>query len=122
MIFYNGIRLLRTGLKDVMDAAVSQELETRIRDTGTNVDGVISIEKCRVRKSGLMHFVDIHVVVDGEVTVSRGHEIAHDVKNALLYGDFKVLDVTVHIEPNGLERTDPGLSRSVVSDSIRRQS
>jgi divalent metal cation (Fe/Co/Zn/Cd) transporter len=56
-----------------------------------------------------MHFVDIHVVVDGEVTVMCGHEIAHDVKDALLNADFKILDVTVHIEPDGLERTDHGL-------------
>lgn len=109
MIFFNGIRLLRTGLRDVMDAAVSPEFELRIREAGTHVEGVVAIEKCRVRKSGLMHFVDIHVVVDGEVTVRRGHGIAHDVKNTLLHGDFKILDVTVHIEPNGLERTNPGL-------------
>jgi len=110
MIFYNGIRLLRTGLRDVMDAAVAPELERRIREASYQVEGVQAIEKCRVRKSGLMHFVDIHVVVDGDVSVSRGHEIGHDVKNVLLKGDFQILDVAVHIEPAGLELTDPGLS------------
>lgn len=108
MILYNGFRLLRTGLKDVMDAAVPLELEQQIRMAGAEVLGVQAIEKCRVRKSGLMHFVDIHVVVDGEVTVSRGHEIAHDVKDALLKEDLNILDVVVHIEPTGLDETDPG--------------
>jgi cation diffusion facilitator family transporter len=107
MIFYNGVRLFRSGLRDVMDAAVPWELERRIRAAGSNVDGVESIEKCRIRKSGLMHFVDIHVVVDGEISVSRGHEIAHDVKDRLLSGDFKILDVVVHIEPAGLKSLDP---------------
>jgi len=108
MIFYNGVRLFRTGLRDAMDAAVAPELEERIRETGLEVDGVLEIEKCLVRKSGLIHFVDIHVVVDGEVSVSRGHEIGHDVKNALLTEDLRILDVAVHIEPAGLELTDPG--------------
>jgi len=107
MIFYNGVRLFRSGLRDVMDAAVPWELERRIRVAGSNVDGAETIEKCRIRKSGLMHFVDIHVVVDGEISVSRGHEIAHDVKDRLLSGDFKILDVVVHIEPAGLEPVDP---------------
>jgi cation diffusion facilitator family transporter len=111
MIVFNGMRLLRTGLRDVLDAAVAPELEHSIREAGLGVEGVQAIEKCRVRKSGLMHFVDIHVVVDGEVSVSRGHEIAHEVKDALLTKDLKILDVAVHIEPTGLELTDPGRSQ-----------
>lgn len=110
MISFNGFRLLRLGLRDVLDAAVPIEMEERIRVVGEEVEGVQAIEKCRVRKSGLMHFVDIHVVVDGGVTVSRGHEIAHNVKDTLLKGDFKILDVAVHIEPTGLEETDPGVN------------
>ena len=42
---------------------------------------------------------DIHVRVRGEVTVTDGHFIAHRVKDALMGGDFNLLDVTVHIEP-----------------------
>jgi cation diffusion facilitator family transporter len=118
MIFFNGVRLLRSGLRDVMDAAVAPELEERIREAGSEVEDVLAIEKCRVRKSGLMHFVDIHVVVDGEVSVSRGHEIAHDVKDTLLNGDLKILDVAVHIEPLGLECTDPGLPGTTAADSL----
>ena len=117
MIFYNGIRLFRSGLRDVMDAAVPPELDERIRAAGKSVEGVEAIEKCRVRKSGLMHFVDIHVVVDGEISVSRGHEIAHDVKDALLNGDLKILDVVVHVEPAGLERSASDLSETVATGS-----
>ena len=112
MILFNGVRLFRAGLRDVMDAAVSPELEARIREASMEGGEVMTIEKCRVRKSGLIHFVDIHVVVDGEVSVSRGHEIAHDVKNTLLESEMNIMDVAVHIEPAGLEKTDPGQSVS----------
>ena len=66
---------------------------------GITVEGVDNVEKCRVRKSGLSLIADIHVRVQGEVTVTDGHFIAHRVKDALMGGGFNILDVTVHIEP-----------------------
>jgi len=52
-----------------------------------------------VRKSGLSHFVDIHVVVNPHLTVRQGHDIAHAVKDALLHSPLRITDVSVHIEP-----------------------
>ena len=57
------------------------------------------MDKCRVRKSGLSHLVDIHVRVDGDLTVREGHDIAHKVQDALLASSLRVSDVSVHIEP-----------------------
>jgi divalent metal cation (Fe/Co/Zn/Cd) transporter len=45
--------------------------------------------------------MDIHVQVDGNLTVTQGHHIAGCVKYALLQADEGVADVTVHIEPHG---------------------
>ena len=58
------------------------------------------IEKCRVRKSGLGLLMDIHVVVDGDLSVRDGHLIAHRVKDELITSDLPVHDVVVHIEPD----------------------
>jgi len=52
-----------------------------------------------VRKYGLKWIVDLHVGVDGDLSVKRGHAIAHDVKDALIQADIGVADVLVHIEP-----------------------
>ena len=46
------------------------------------VPGVQALDKCRVRKSGLSHLVDIQVRVDGELTVREGHDIAHALRAA----------------------------------------
>jgi divalent metal cation (Fe/Co/Zn/Cd) transporter len=54
-----------------------------------------------VRKSGLGLWVDIHVVVDGEISVRAGHTIAHRVKDALMASRHRVMDAVVHIEPAG---------------------
>jgi len=100
IISYNGARLLKASVDEVMDVAASTEYEDKIRRVASRVEGVVEIEKCRIRKSGLKNLIDIHVVVDGDMSVRRGHEIAHQVKDALLASEHRVADVLVHIEPH----------------------
>lgn len=99
LITYNGVNLLRDGIDELLDAAPTAEYEEKIRTVARRVDGVIDIEKCRIRKSGLHRLIDIHVEVDGDLSVRRGHEIAHLVKDALIASEHGVADVLVHIEP-----------------------
>jgi cation diffusion facilitator family transporter len=102
VIAFNGYRLLRGALADVLDAAPKGETLQRIRDVAAAVAGVSGIDDCRARKSGLGWLVDIHVEVDGAMSVSKGHRIAHDVKEALLAANVGVLDALVHIEPSAM--------------------
>ena len=83
-----------------MDTAAPAEVETHLRATAAAVAGVHAIEKCRVLKSGLGWLVDIHVIVDGRLSVRAGHDIAHAVKDALCADPaLAVIDVAVHVEP-----------------------
>ncbi|HXG46149.1 MAG TPA: cation diffusion facilitator family transporter [Methylomirabilota bacterium] len=100
VIAANGLRLLRGALDEVMDASVSPETAAFIRAIAADVEGVAGIEKCRIRKHGLHLAMDIHVRVDGDLTVRRGHEIGHAVKDRLLASQHRINDVTVHIEPS----------------------
>lgn len=104
IICLNGGLLLRRALAEVMDESPSDELIAEVRRAAEDVAGVVRIEKCRVRKTGLTYHVDIHVQVDGELPVWRGHEIAHKVKDALL-GEMRmsVSDAVIHIEPANRE-------------------
>jgi cation diffusion facilitator family transporter len=99
VIAFNGVRLLTTAWREMMDAALPERVVDDIREISRHVDGVAGIDMCRVRKSGLGLWVDIHVEVHGDMTVRDGHEIAHRVKDALLASKHKVMDAVVHIEP-----------------------
>lgn len=99
VIAFNGTRLFRGAWREILDAAPPRETVNRVRAIAGGLDQVKAIDKCLVRRSGLMLFVDIHVVVDGDLSVREGHDIAHRVKDALLEADLGVLDVQVHIEP-----------------------
>jgi cation diffusion facilitator family transporter len=99
VIVFNGYRIFRAALGEIMDAAVPNPIQKEIRELSLSVPGVVRIEKCRTRKSGLDLFVEIHVEVDGDLTVRRGHEIAHEVSNHLKSSSLSVQDVVVHVEP-----------------------
>src|SRR5436305_2065520 len=98
VIAANGIRLLRPAFYEIMDTA-PRKIVKSVCSVASAVPGVIEVEKCRARKMGLDFYVDLHVGVDGNISVHEGHEIAHRVKNAIQQNDSRVADVLVHIEP-----------------------
>lgn len=98
LIAFNGVRMFIPALYEIMDTAHT-ELEAEIRSNAASVPGVAEIETCRIRKMGLAFYIDLHVRVDGNLSVRTGHEIAHAVKNRLRASNPAVADVLVHIEP-----------------------
>jgi len=100
VIAFNGVRIFHRSLDEVMDIAVPAKLENDVRELALHVPGVASLDKCRIRKSGLSYLVEIEVLVAGDLSVRRGHDIAHAVKDALLASRLRISDVTVHIEPD----------------------
>jgi len=98
VIAANGIRLMRPAFYEIMDTA-PRKIVKSICSVASTVPGVIEVEKCRARKMGLDFYVDLHVGVDGKISVHEGHEIAHRVKNAIQQNDSRIADVLVHIEP-----------------------
>lgn len=100
LILYNAIGLLRPALAEIMDAAPSNEIVVKVRLLAAAVTNVSAIEKCYVRKMGFDYYVDLHIQVNGQLSVTEGHRIAHSVKDTILNSDLRVTDVLVHIEPH----------------------
>ena len=99
LIGLNGFKLMKAPLRDILDFSQFPELEQGVRNIAKSVPGVIDIEQCRVRRSGVYLLVDIHVHVDGDLSVRDGHEIARVVRRALCQSQLNVQDALVHIEP-----------------------
>jgi len=99
VIAANGIRLLRPALYEIMDTAPRGKIVDLVRDAARSVPGVRDVEKSFVRKMGLSFYADLHVKVDGNISVRDGHRIAHEVKQAIQQTDSRIADVLVHIEP-----------------------
>ncbi len=99
VIGFNGWRLLRPALNDLMDTAPDRELIEQIRAVAQTIPGVADVEKTYVRKMGYQFFVDMHVEVDPQMTVENSHRIGHEVKNKVREQIPSVRDVLIHIEP-----------------------
>jgi len=99
VIFFSAYNMLKLSLGDMMDARVSPDAEKTVLSITYAVPGVISAEKCRIRKSGLSYIADLHIRVKGDLTVREGHRISHEVKDSLLASELPLEDVTVHLEP-----------------------
>jgi cation diffusion facilitator family transporter len=100
VIAWNAFSFLRVAVAEIMDVAPSPELIRDVEQIALQVPGVRSTEKLRIRKVGLHLAMDLHVRVDGSISVRAGHEIAHSVKDHLLGSQHRIEDVTIHIEPS----------------------
>lgn len=99
-ILYNSYKIFRPALSELMDEHIYDDLIEQIRTESKKIEGVIDTEKCFVRKLGNGHLVDLHIIVDGKISVKEGHDISHSVKDHLLNKLSKLQDVLIHIEPN----------------------
>jgi cation diffusion facilitator family transporter len=99
-ILYNSYLIFRPALGEIMDEHLYEDLEAEIRKISLTVEGVIATEKCFIRKSGMKFHVDLHAVVDGNITVTKGHDIAHLLKDTLRENIIELGHVLIHIEPN----------------------
>ncbi|MNJ94205.1 Ferrous-iron efflux pump FieF [compost metagenome] len=99
-ILYNCYHIFRPALGEIMDENVYDEVIDNIREEALNVEGIKATEKCFVRKSGAKYHVDLHAIVDSEITVREGHELAHKLKDHLIAHIPDLGHVMIHIEPN----------------------
>lgn len=98
-IVYNAYTIFRPALGEILDEHTHHDLIEQIREMENEVEGVFAIEKCLVRKTGMYYFVDIHLEVDGNISVEKGHKIGHDFKSFVMNKIPEISDVLVHIEP-----------------------
>lgn len=99
IILYNAYLIFSPALWEIMDKNLYDDLVTLIRVNALKVEGIKNTEKCYIRKSGMKYHVDIHVRVDGNMSVRVGHDIAHKLKNQLLKEIPYLGNILVHIEP-----------------------
>jgi len=98
-ILYNCYKIFRPALGEVMDENIYEDLTEKIRLISVEVKGVKDTEKCFIRKAGMKYHVDLHAIVDGEISVTEGHHISHQLKDRLCEEIPELGNVLIHVEP-----------------------
>ena len=99
-ILYNSYLIFRPALGEIMDEHFYDDLVEDIRRISLTVDGIIATEKCFIRKVGMIYHVDLHAKVNGSISVTDGHNLAHQLKDTLRAEIPHLGHVLIHIEPH----------------------
>jgi cation diffusion facilitator family transporter len=94
-----GVKVAHDTAMQLMDTMPGEGAMAQIRAAAAGVPGVRGVEKCFARKTGLKYHVDLHLEVDGAMTVRQSHELAHRVREHIVDTLDWVADVLVHVEP-----------------------
>jgi len=92
--------IARPAFEELSDSGASQGDTEKVKSIALAVPDVIDVESIRTRRFGNGLHVDLHVQVDGNLSVRSGHNISGAVKHALMNDGPDILDVVVHIEPH----------------------
>jgi cation diffusion facilitator family transporter len=91
--------LFRPTLYELTDRGADFRDIERIKTIAMQVEEVKEVHAIRSRRHGSGYFLDLHILVDDEMTVRDGHEICNTVKRQLLDNGPDIIDVIIHLEP-----------------------
>jgi ferrous-iron efflux pump FieF len=101
-IVYGAYGIFRQSLDQLMDHELPDEQRALIRSIALGHDEVEDVHDLRTRRSGLQSFIQLHIEMDGNMRLSRAHEIADAVELEIL-AEFPEAEVIIHQDPAGLE-------------------
>ena len=100
-----GLIIVKTGftfswnaLHDLMDRATSSEETAKIREIIISCSYVKGCHNLRTRKMGDAIFVDVHIELDGDMSVRQSHDIAKKIRENVSE-HLPVFDMMIHIDP-----------------------
>lgn len=99
VILYNASKQIRPALRELGDIAPDGSIQAQVTALAARVPGILGLDKCFVRKMGFTYYVDLHIVVRGDLTVRQGHLLSHKVEDEILRALPQVAEVLVHVEP-----------------------
>jgi len=99
LIIRIGLKIIIPALSELSDCGASEKNRENIKKIVLTLNNVKSTHKIRTRKMGSCICADLHVLVDGNISVKEGHDIANNVQNILKKTIPDLIDVVVHVEP-----------------------
>ncbi len=98
-LLVEALRIARRACADLLDTAPERAVIEDLREHILPTPGAVAYHKFRARRVGDVFEVDLHLQVDPELSVERGHAIGKEVKETILRTHPEVRSVLVHLEP-----------------------
>lgn len=98
LIIRVGIRIIHEAITFVLGKSAPKETINAIRETVLEVNGVRGVDTITAITYGHYYQVTLDIVVDGQLSVEKGHDIAHEVRDTLTH-NHNIQEAVVHINP-----------------------
>lgn len=102
-ILKTGIDIFQDAANELMDAAPEQEVFDKTLEIINSINDVIEVKNLKIRSHGPDYFIDVRVIVDNQLSVIEGHEIAVQVRDEIQQWNDNIQEVLVHIDPEGIK-------------------
>ncbi len=106
LIIKVGASFVWSATQEFIDTAPHADVLREIVGCAASVQGVEDVHDLRARTSGGKVFVQLHIVVDGEIPVRRGHDIAKEVETCLIERVPHLSTAIVHVDPTDEETSE----------------
>jgi cation diffusion facilitator family transporter len=98
-VMHAALKITWPGISELIDAGAPQDIQKKIIEIACNNPGIHEVHKVRTRYISTSILVDMHIVVDGSISVREGHAIADEVEDLIIDGISNVLGVVIHVDP-----------------------
>jgi ferrous-iron efflux pump FieF len=113
-IVYSAVRLARLSLFQLMDHELPDDEREKIREIAQSHPDVVAAHDLRTRIAGPTSFIQLHIEMDGSLSLLRAHEISDEVE-AKLRAAYPHAEVIIHQDPEGIEEPRSNFPRRVIA-------
>ena len=113
-IVYSAVRLVRLSLFQLMDHEMTDDEREKIRTIAQSHPDVAAAHDLRTRIAGPTAFIQIHIEMEGSLSLVRAHEISDEVE-AKLRDAYPNAEIMIHQDPEGIEEPRSSFPRRVVA-------
>ena len=111
-IIYSAAKIARLSLVQLMDRELPDEERARVRAIAESHPDVTAVHDIRTRVAGPTAFIQLHLEMNGAISLLRAHEIS-DAVEAQLQAAFPHAEIMIHEDPAGIEERVVFPSRTV---------
>lgn len=111
-IVYSAARLARLSLVQLMDRELPDDEREKIREIALSHPEVAAAHDLRTRVAGPTAFIQIHIEMDGRMSLLRAHEVSDDVEMRLRAA-YPNAEIIIHQDPEGVEEPRSSFPRRV---------
>ncbi len=111
-IMYSAFKIFMQTNIELMDGIENPEIYNEIFESVAKIPGIHNPHNCKVRRMGHQYMIALDLEVDGAISVTEAHEMAHQVERQVKEDIRNVYDILVHIEPidSDIKDTSYGVS------------